>query len=95
MVITCLLEMKTYEMTVRQKIQFFNKYISFNSYSLSFHRLNKERVFIPFQRNNELGNSVSETEILLFNEHNILFFVNYFSIEEKNKNSGIFHSDMK
>ena len=47
-------------------------------------------VYIPFQRNNELGNSVSEIEILFFNEHNILCCVTYFRSD-----SGTLHSDMK
>lgn len=39
--------------------------------------------------------TISEIEILFFNEHNILCYVTYLGIEEVNKDPVTLHSDMK
>lgn len=62
---------------------------------LHFQVKTRELVFVPFHRSNELANSISETELLFFNEHNILCWVIYFRNDKQNKNSVTLPSDMK
>lgn len=64
MEITCLLEIKTCKTMLSQKIPLFNKCISLIHMLFHFQIKHNGLVFVPSPRNNELGNSISEIEIL-------------------------------